>query len=30
MSRTITTTLITMTTMRKHGGRGGGVFGLDA
>jgi hypothetical protein len=30
MSRTITTTVITMTTMLKHGGRGGGVFGLDA
>jgi len=30
MSRTITTTVITMTTMRKHGGRDGGVSGLDA
>jgi len=29
MSRTITTTMITMTTMRKHGGRDGGVSGLD-
>jgi hypothetical protein len=30
MSRAITTTMITMTTMRKHGGRDGGVSGLDA
>jgi hypothetical protein len=30
MSRTMTAIAITMTTMRKHGGRGGGVFGLDA
>jgi len=30
MSRTITTTMMTMTTMRKHGGRDGGVSGLDA
>jgi hypothetical protein len=29
MSRTRTTTIITMGTMRKHGGRGGGVHGLD-
>jgi hypothetical protein len=30
MSRSTMTTAITMTTMRKHGGRGGGVSGLDA
>jgi hypothetical protein len=29
MSRTRTTTMITSTTMRKHGGRDGGVFGLE-
>jgi len=29
MSRTRTTTIITMGTMRKYGGRGGGVHGLD-
>jgi hypothetical protein len=30
MSRTMTTTAITMTPMRKHGGRDGGVSALDA
>jgi hypothetical protein len=30
MSRTMTAIAITMTTMRKHGGRDGGVLGLDA
>jgi hypothetical protein len=30
MSLAMTTTMITMTTMRKHGGRDGGVSGLDA
>jgi hypothetical protein len=29
MSRIGTTTMITTGTMRKHGGRGGGVHGLD-
>jgi hypothetical protein len=30
MSRTGTTIVITSTTMRKHGGRDGGVSGLNA
>jgi hypothetical protein len=30
MSRTRSTIVITSTTMRKHGGRDGGVSGLDA